>query len=69
MGYDPEKHSRKSNRLKGYDYAQEGMYYITICTRDREPILSTIENDGGAGLAPALNDSVKPVLTRIGAIV
>ena len=28
---------RRSIRLKGYDYAQEGAYYITVCTRDRLP--------------------------------
>lgn len=27
--------SRKSIRLKGYDYSQEGMYFITICCQDR----------------------------------
>lgn len=26
---------RKSIRLPGYDYAQEGMYYVTICVQDR----------------------------------
>ena len=26
---------RKPNRLKGYDYNQQGYYYITICTKNR----------------------------------
>ena len=26
---------RKSIRLRGYDYSQDGAYYITICTQDR----------------------------------
>jgi len=69
MGYDPERHRRKSNRLKGYDYSQSGMYYITICTRDRENLLSKIEINGGVGLAPTLNNAAKSVLTRIGEIV
>lgn len=34
--YDPQIHHRKSIRLKGYDYSREGMYFITICTYDRE---------------------------------
>ncbi len=35
MNYDPERHHRHSIRLKGYDYSQEGAYFITICTQDR----------------------------------
>ncbi|MGJ7031071.1 transposase [Niabella hirudinis] len=27
--------NRRSIRLKGYDYAQAGLYFITICTQDR----------------------------------
>ncbi|WP_245971562.1 transposase [Calidithermus terrae] len=33
--YDPHNHHRRSIRLKGYDYAQAGAYFVTICTRDR----------------------------------
>ena len=33
---------RKQNRLQEYDYSQCGAYFITICTKNREPILSTI---------------------------
>ena len=32
MVYDPQKHQRRSIRLKGYDYSQEGVYFVTICT-------------------------------------
>jgi len=28
-------HQRKSIRLQGYDYAQAGLYFITICCQDR----------------------------------
>ena len=35
MFYNPEKHHRQSIRLKGYDYGQDGAYFITICTQDR----------------------------------
>jgi REP element-mobilizing transposase RayT len=35
MRYDPEKHHRRSIRLKGYDYTQAGAYFVTICTKDR----------------------------------
>jgi len=30
--YDPKFHHRRSIRLKGYDYAQMGAYFVTICT-------------------------------------
>ena len=28
--YNPTKHNRRSIRLKGYDYAQGGLYFITM---------------------------------------
>jgi len=36
MKYNPEVHHRRSVRLKGYDYAQEGAYFVTILIKDRE---------------------------------
>ena len=42
MKYNPDVHHRKSIRLKDYDYSKEGMYFVTICTKDRECILSEI---------------------------
>lgn len=35
MTHNPAKHHRRSIRLKGYDYSQAGMYFITICCKDR----------------------------------
>ena len=34
---------QKQYRLPGYDYAQAGEYFITICTRDREHFLGEIQ--------------------------
>jgi len=31
----PEVRRRRSMRLKGYDYAQAGMYFVTACTHER----------------------------------
>ena len=45
--------SRKALRLKNYDYSSNGAYFITICTKDRAQILSTISNPVGVG---ALDD-------------
>jgi putative transposase len=44
MAYNPEKHNRRSLRLKGYDYSQPGFYYITICTLDRINRFGDVEN-------------------------
>ena len=30
---------RKQNRLMGYDYSQNGAYFITVCVKDRAEIL------------------------------
>jgi REP element-mobilizing transposase RayT len=35
MQYNPQKHHRCSTRLQGYDYAQAGAYFVTICTKHR----------------------------------
>jgi REP element-mobilizing transposase RayT len=43
--YDPHKHHRRSIRLKGYDYSQEGAYFITICTRHMICLFGQVEND------------------------
>lgn len=38
---------RKNIRLKGYDYSKEGLYFITICIKNRECILSEIKKCRG----------------------
>jgi REP element-mobilizing transposase RayT len=42
--YNPNIHHRRSIRLKGYDYAQAGLYFITICCQDRLNLFGDIEN-------------------------
>ena len=34
--FDPLRHHRRSIRLKGYDYARAGAYFVTICAQHRE---------------------------------
>jgi len=41
---------RRSIRLKGYDYSQEGAYFVTICTQNRECIFEEF---------PQLRDIIK----------
>ena len=36
---------RKPIRLEEYDYSQNGVYFVTICTKDRKPILCDIVGD------------------------
>ncbi|MBQ2265996.1 MAG: hypothetical protein II342_01205 [Clostridia bacterium] len=45
---------REKNRLKNYDYSQEGAYFITICVKDRKPILSKVRV--GTGEIPLLGE-------------
>jgi len=42
--FDPQKHHRHSIRLKGYDYSQEGAYYVTVVTLQREFLFGEIVN-------------------------
>jgi REP element-mobilizing transposase RayT len=43
--YNPNKHHRRSIRLKGYNYAQAGRYFVTFCVKDREHFFGEIIND------------------------
>ncbi|MEP7144562.1 MAG: hypothetical protein ABI707_16900 [Ferruginibacter sp.] len=45
MPYNPNIHHRRSIRIKGYDYSQEGLYFITICSQDRACLFGKIENN------------------------
>ncbi|MBO9593611.1 MAG: transposase [Niabella sp.] len=40
--YDPTHHHRRSIRLNGYDYAQAGFYFITLCCQDRARLFGQI---------------------------
>ncbi len=43
--FEPDVHRRRSIRLKGYDYASPGAYFITICVRRRECLFGEIVDD------------------------
>lgn len=53
---------RKPARLKEYDYSQNGYYFITICTKEKQKILCDIVGDGAF-------DVPKIQLTHFGRIV
>jgi REP element-mobilizing transposase RayT len=42
MTYDPDKHARRSIRLRDYDYAQPGAYFVTLCIQNRECLLGEV---------------------------
>jgi REP element-mobilizing transposase RayT len=42
MPFDPQRHRRRSIRLKRHDYCEPGAYYVTICVLGRERILSRV---------------------------
>ncbi len=44
MRYDPQKHHRRSIRLKGYDYSQPGLYFVTVVTQDHKMLFGDVVN-------------------------
>jgi REP element-mobilizing transposase RayT len=42
--YDPDKHHRRSVRLRDYDYTQAGAYFVTICTYRRVCLFGDMVN-------------------------
>ncbi|MFA6533483.1 MAG: hypothetical protein WCT22_05855 [Patescibacteria group bacterium] len=42
--YNPEIHHRHSLRLPEYDYSNPGIYFVTICTYQRECVFGDVTN-------------------------
>jgi putative transposase len=61
MKFNPEIHHRRSIRLKGYDYSQNGAYFVTICSWNRECLFGEI-----AGIK---TDNPEMILNEYGKIV
>lgn len=49
--------NRRAVRLPDYDYSQCGAYFVTVCSRNREPLFW--ENPGEDG-APVGADNIRP---------
>lgn len=45
MKYNPKIHHRNSIRLKDYDYARHGAYFLTMVPQNRECLFGEINND------------------------
>jgi hypothetical protein len=48
--YNPDYHHRRSIRLRDYDYSEEGAYFVTICTVQRQCLLGGVQ-DGSIQLS------------------
>ena len=44
-GYDPDRHHRRSIRLKGYDYSRSGAYFVTIVVRNRRCLFGDVDGN------------------------
>ena len=40
--YDPDRHRRRSIRLKNYDYTQTGAYFVTCCVQNRSSLFGAV---------------------------
>lgn len=45
MPFNPEYHHRRSIRLQGYDYSQNGAYFLTSCIQNRAYLLGEVVED------------------------
>ncbi len=50
--------TRKSNRLKNYDYSSNGLYFITVCVNDMECLFGYVDMENNMVI---LNDDGKRV--------
>lgn len=59
---------RKTLRLKEYDYSQSGTYFVTVCTKNGEHLLGSVDTDSlprvGTGLCARPQDLIH--LTELG---
>jgi hypothetical protein len=42
-GYDAQRPHRRAIRLGGYDYTQEGVYFVTVCVEHRACLLGAVQ--------------------------
>ena len=42
--YNPRNRNRKTIRLQNYDYSQNGYYFVTICTKDKQLFFGKIND-------------------------
>jgi putative transposase len=42
--FNPDIHHRRSPRLRGYDYARGGAYFVTVCSQNHECLFGSVAN-------------------------
>jgi|ERR1700722_7711031 len=52
MPFDPALHHRRSIRLRAYDYAEAGAYFVTVCVQGRKCLFGTVR-DSTVALTPS----------------
>lgn len=65
---NPNFHSRRSIRLKGYDYSRAGLYFITLCVQNRERLFGEIrpvESFGAASVEASVETLVEAIVGAI----
>ena len=73
--YNPNIHHRRSIRLKGYDYSQAGMYFVTVCAHvgagSARPDDNGRNDNGRAGSARPFGNVIngEMVLNEYGKII
>ena len=63
--YDPKIHNRRSIRFKGYDYSENGFYFITICAKNWECLFGKIIDNGKGEMICNLNKYGKIVYDEL----
>jgi len=58
MTFNPDIHNRHSIRLKNFDYAQAGAYFVTVCAQNRECLFGNIQDN-----VMVLNDAGRMIET------
>ena len=53
MKYNPAIHHRRSIRLRGFDYSQAGLYFVTICCDERKHRFGSSIEDGEMIMEPS----------------
>ena len=65
--YNPNIHHRRSIRLKGYDYSQAGLYFVTICVQNWNCLFGEIV--AGAPLVDDQNTNTQMILNDAGQMI
>ena len=63
------KRTRRLNRLEGYDYSRFGVYFVTVCVRDKHEVFGAVVGAVGNRPLKANNSPRYVQLTDIGKVV